>query len=189
VIGETEFALLNAVYLKKLASLDELSVITSIPLETVEDFAARFSTNEALFSMPAGVMLMPAGTELVLAYYHETYETLRANPLVTQWYERFEVLNTRFISLISEWQRSERDPHALDKVIQVVERLVTAIETIVGDIPRYEGYARRFRAAVDRVDSGDAEYVSNPTKDSIHNVWFEFHEDILAVLGRPRDTT
>jgi hypothetical protein len=23
--------------------------------------------------------------------------------------------------------------------------------------------------------------------DSIHNIWFEFHEDILTLLGRPRD--
>jgi hypothetical protein len=38
------------------------------------------------------------------------------------------------------------------------------------------------------VDAGDASFVVTPTKDSVHNVWFEFHEDILSVLGRPRDT-
>jgi hypothetical protein len=132
---------------------------------------------------------MPAGTELVLEFYRDEYARLRADPAVTAWYERFEVVNTRFIALISEWQRSGGDGSVLGKVIQVVERLMKSISELETDIPRYEGYPRRFAAAIERVDAGDSEYVSNPTKDSIHNVWFEFHEDILAVIGRPRDTT
>jgi hypothetical protein len=42
---------------------------------------------------------------------------------------------------------------------------------------------------MDLVDQGRREFVCKPTLDSVHNIWFEFHEDILAVLGRPRDTT
>ena len=53
-------------------------------------------------------------------------------------------------------------------------------------IPRYTGYVRRFSAAW-LVDRGQRDFVCSPTIDSVHNIWFEFHEDILAVLGRPRD--
>ena len=37
--------------------------------------------------------------------------------------------------------------------------------------------------------NGLREYVCKPTIDFVHNIWFEFHEDFLAVLGRPRDMT
>ena len=33
-----------------------------------------------------------------------------------------------------------------------------------------------------------SERLARPMVDSVHNIWFEFHEDILSVLGRPRDT-
>lgn len=189
MIGIEEFAFLNAIYLKKLAPLEDIGVITGLSGETVERLAGQYVASETVFSTPNGVMLMPSGTELVLEYYHETYEALRPQPGLGAWYERFEVINTRFIALISEWQRSGGDATSLGKAIQVVERLMKAIGELEPDIARYESYARRFALAIEKVDAGDSDYVSNPTKDSIHNVWFEFHEDILAVLGRPRDTT
>jgi hypothetical protein len=37
-----------------------------------------------------------------------------------------------------------------------------------------------------KVDEGDTAYVSTPTVDSVHNVWFEFHEDLLRTMGRAR---
>lgn len=189
MISETEFALLNAVFLKKVASLDEIADITAIPLETADELAAKFHDGEALISTPGGLMIMPVGTDLVLAYYRDRYAATRSDPMVKEWYERFEVLNARFIAAISDWQRSERDPAALEKVVQIVERLMQSIEQLLRAVPRYEGYNRRFQAAIDRIDAGDTAYVSSPMKDSVHNVWFEFHEDVLAVLGRPRDTT
>ena len=65
---------------------------------------------------------------------------------------------------------------------------MTALEQVADRLPRYRHYADRFRKSLDRVDSGQVEYVTSPTVDSLHNIWFEFHEDILALLGRPRET-
>ena len=36
------------------------------------------------------------------------------------------------------------------------------------------------------IDAGRHELVSSPMVDSVHNVWFEFHEDLLRTLGRAR---
>jgi hypothetical protein len=55
-------------------------------------------------------------------------------------------------------------------------------------LSRYEIYVDRFNASVTRIDEGDKDFVCKPTIDSVHNIWFEFHEDILSVIGRPRDT-
>ena len=63
---------------------------------------------------------------------------------------------------------------------------VKALGGITPTIGRYERYADRFRTAMDRVDTGATEYVTSPTVDSLHNIWFEFHEDLLRTLGRER---
>ena len=34
----------------------------------------------------------------------------------------------------------------------------------------------------------DAEWITSPTRDSIHTIWFELHEHLLATLGRDRTT-
>jgi hypothetical protein len=39
---------------------------------------------------------------------------------------------------------------------------------------------------VTAVDTGEHDLVASPMADSIHNIWFEFHEDLLRTLGRTR---
>ncbi len=90
---------------------------------------------------------------------------------------------------MTEWQQTEGDERVERRLLQAAERLVKDIGQWVPRIPRYAAYARRFEHSMDRVDQGQRDFVCKPTIDSVHNIWFEFHEDILAVLGRPRDTT
>ena len=99
---------------------------------------------------------------------------------------RFETLNDQFIKAVSDWQKNDEDERAKTKILRVVERLIKAMRDIVPIIPRYENYVRRFTYGVVRVDRGERDYVCGPSIDSVHTVWFEFHEDILSV-GRPRD--
>ena len=73
------------------------------------------------------------------------------------------------------------------KVVKTVERLIKSLRDLASEIPRYQAYARRFADGVAAIDRGAVEFVCNPTIDSVHTVWFDFHEDILSVLGRPRD--
>jgi hypothetical protein len=108
---------------------------------------------------------------------------------LAQWYDRFETVNGQFLKVVSEWQKSDGDDERLlSRLTRIVERHVAAIEHIVADIPRYDIYVRRFTSGLDKVDQGQRDFVTSPMVDSLHNIWFEFHEDILAVLGRPRDT-
>lgn len=73
--------------------------------------------------------------------------------------------------------------------IQAAERLTRDSAPLVPKVPRYTYYIAHFERSMERVDHALREYVCKPTIDFVHNIWFEFHEDILAVLGRPRDTT
>ena len=129
------------------------------------------------------------GRQAVLDYYDAAYEDMRADPEIQSWYVRFETVNDRFLQLVSAWQNNgEGQDRVYDRLARTVERHVAALEQVADRLPRYRHYAERFRKSLDRVDSGQVEYVTSPTVDSLHNIWFEFHEDILAVIGRPRET-
>ena len=137
-------------------------------------------------------MLTDEGCQAVLDYYEATYDDIRADPEIQDWYVRFETVNDRFLQLVSAWQTrgdsNDGQDRVYDRLARTVERHVVALEQVADRLPRYRHYADRFRKSLDRVDSGQVEYVTSPTVDSLHNIWFEFHEDILALLGRPRET-
>jgi hypothetical protein len=89
---------------------------------------------------------------------------------------------------VSEWQSTDGDERIQSRLIKTVERLSKNLQELTPLIPRYESYRNRFGASIARIDEGEKEFVCTPTIDSVHNIWFEFHEDILSVIGRPRDT-
>jgi hypothetical protein len=188
-VTEAEFAVLNAVYLKKLASVTELAELTETPVAAVDALVVALSDRDLVMATAAGTLLSEAGRAAVVDYYADTYGSARTDQAVIEWYERFESLNSRFIALVTDWQRSGGDAAVQERLIKVVERLVSSLDDLIVRIPRYDSYGRRFNLAIARVDAGDADLVANPRRDSLHNIWFELHEDILAVLGRPRDTT
>jgi hypothetical protein len=77
-----------------------------------------------------------------------------------------------------------------DKVIGRLEKLVARLDPLLDALaahdPRFVAYPRRFTTALAGIDDGRHELVSSPTVDSVHNIWFEFHEDLLRTLGRDR---
>lgn len=189
MLSDNEFAALNAIYLKKMATAATISEMTSLPTDEVGAQLAQAQQKEQVIALPDGAMLLPGGTQAVLDYYDRKYADMRVEPQTVQWYEAFETLNSRFIGAVTDWQRSDGDERVERKLLQCAERLAKDIGALVPHVPRYAEYVRRFEHSMDRVDQGQRDYVCKPTIDSVHNIWFEFHEDILAVLGRPRDTT
>jgi hypothetical protein len=186
-LNDTQFLVLMAAHLNKMAGPDAIAAATEIDRTTVDEVLDQASAAGLGMSAGAQYMIFPDGSQAVLDFCNRTYAHLRTEEL-SAWYERFEMMNTQFIKLVTEWQTTSGDKDVEGKILKVVERLIRSIEKLVPDIPRYSHYVRRFTAGIGHVDAGDASYVVTPTKDSIHNVWFEFHEDILSVLGRPRDT-
>lgn len=189
MINEQTFKALNAIYLRKMANMEALAECSGLEVETARPLVEEAVASGLLIDLGGQYMLQEDGTRAVLEFYDQTYSDERKNQDLVSWYDRFELINTQFLKLVSEWQSEQGgDDATLGRLTRVVERLIKALPQAVGFIPRYQVYADRFAAALARVDQGDHSYVSSPTTDSVHNVWFEFHEDILAVLGKPRDT-
>lgn len=188
-LDEAAFTVLNALMLKRMASTEQLAVLVGAGADVVETQLADAQAQGLVMSMPSGHLLLPEGTAAVQAWYREHYAATRVDPALEQWYARFETLNTRFIALLTAYQQGGGDDDTLYKALDVVEQLVRALGALLPQVPRYADYQRRFEAASAAIEDGDRDLLCNPRRDSAHNVWFEFHEDILNVLGRPRDTT
>jgi len=184
---DATFLVLNGSHLKKMAAAGDIAAAVGVSAEVaLERLAAAVEKGWAI-AVGDRYMVAPDGTAAVHEMYAKRYGTLRGSPQIEAWYDRFEGLNAQFIKAVSEWQKDEEDEKAKAKILKVAERLNKALGELVPVIPRYENYVRRFTEGIGRVDRGERDYVCGPSIDSVHTVWFEFHEDILSVLGRPRD--
>ncbi|HEY6812674.1 MAG TPA: transcriptional regulator [Propionibacteriaceae bacterium] len=113
----------------------------------------------------------------------------------------FVVLNSRFLSTITDWQirprpadrlagndHSDRgwDDRVLNDLRRVHHALLPVCERLTAALDRFGGYPERYEAALIRADGGERSWVSQPKIDSCHTVWMELHEDLLATLGLQR---
>ena len=187
ITDERAFLVLNGAHLKKMANAEEIAAAVGVDVQTAASVLASAIAKHWAMDVDGRFLLVPEGTAVVHEFYRDIYGSLRLNTNLLAWYDRFEAINEQFIKQVSEWQAAEGDERVQARLMKTVERLMKFLEEIIPSIPRYETYVRRFANSVSLVDRGDKDYVCKPTIDSVHNVWFEFHEDILSVLGRPRD--
>jgi hypothetical protein len=78
------------------------------------------------------------------------------------------------------------DDCVFDELHGLQGRLQPVGEQLAAALARFDGYAERYSAALDRVDRGERAWVAQPKIDSCHTVWMELHEDLLATLGLER---
>ena len=184
---DDQFLVLNCIYLRKIVTAAAIGDSTALPGTAVEGALSAATEDGSVLDVGDGqYMLSEEGTQQVLGEYRRRYATERQDPFFADWYDRFEVLNGQFLAGISAWQQGG-DSNQLDRLLRLVERQIKALDGISVRVARYGTYRDRFERALERVDEGQSEYVVSPSVDSIHNIWFEFHEDILTLLGRPRD--
>jgi hypothetical protein len=185
-LAKSDYDVLNVVALKKMAAAPTVAHVTGHEPAQVErvldDLAER-----GLVVIASGAALPTDDADPVLkAAAGVIYAHVRSDPDIAGLVEKFETINARFLTTMSSWQQIDvggrkvvndhSDPAYDEKVIERLDRLVE----------RFGLYPRRFRGALDGIASGRHELVSSPTEDSVHNIWFEFHEDLLRTIGRER---
>jgi len=186
MLDEDAFLMLNALYLKKMAPVGDVAEISGVPADQVRALVGRFADQGWVLDMGEEILIQPEGMTAVQDHYRQSYAALSQRQEMAAWFARFEPINKQFIKHVSDWQQTGGDPRDQERVIATVERLVKLIREIAQLIPRYSGYARRFERSVTEVDKGNPDFVCTPTVDSLHNIWFEFHEDFLMTLGKER---
>ena len=187
LLADDQFLVLNAIYLHKMATAEHVADVTNLEGTRVRALLDASDADGLTVELGGQTMLNDSGRARVLAFYDKAYAEVRTGEPVRAWYERFEGVNAQFIKLVTEWQKSDGDERAQERLVRLVERHIASLHTLAQIVPRYGSYAARFEHGLSKIDGGDSDYVCKPTIDSVHNVWFEFHEDILAVIGRPRE--
>lgn len=196
----TGYDVLNVVALKKMATAGAIAPTLGLDVDAVAALLGSLA-DQGLVVVAGGAALPTDSAEPALkAAAAVRYAGLRTDPGVLAQVEKFEAVNAQFLTTISAWQQvdvggrkvandhidAEYDDKIIGRIDKLVARLDPLIDALAAHDPRFAGYPKRFAAALGEVDAGRPEYVSSPTLDSVHTVWFEFHEDLLRALGRER---
>lgn len=97
-------------------------------------------------------------------------------------YEAFLPLNRRFLAACVDWQDHLIE---LEVFLELIDELVPILDSLTSVRDRFGSYAPRLVGAVAGATADEA-WIDSPTRDSVHTIWFELHEHLLASLGRER---
>jgi hypothetical protein len=111
-------------------------------------------------------------------------------------YQRFLQFDKQVKRLTTEWQLSSgnsrkdgytaEDWDLIDRLGAAHEKAAAVVSVLGRAVPRFAGYPRRLRQALQHLEDGDRAWFSGITCDSYHLVWWQLHEDLLLALGVPR---
>ncbi|MDD7920195.1 hypothetical protein [Actinomycetospora callitridis] len=199
-LAKPDYDVLNVLALKKMAGAAAIATVTGMEAGDVEGRLEDLANN-GLAVVAGGSALPTDEAEPALAATAAgIYAPIRADDDVLALVGRFETTNSQFLVAMSSWQQVEvggrkvtndhSDAGYDEKVITKIERLVGRLEALLDALAehdaRFSTYSTRFASALEAVDAGDHDLISSPTRDSVHTIWFEFHEDLLRTLGRER---
>jgi hypothetical protein len=126
-----------------------------------------------------------------------------ARDVVTAVHRDFLPLNEGFGRACTDWQvrPTARDPlarndhsdlrwdhHVLTRLRGYDADLAALCERLAAHLQRFAPYPALYTAALGRLPGGDHAWVDGPDRDSLHLLWLQFHEDLLATLGLRRGT-
>lgn len=200
MLDELGFTVLTTVVSKKIATASSVAKATGMSLADVEKELAALEADELVYSAGEHVLPTEEGQDRMTAYADSAYQDLRADEEMIRWHERFDSANRRFLKAITDWQivplgagrtandhtDARYDSQVLGRIDALVSKVRTLLDQLAEKAPRFARYRERLDAAMERVDQGDTRYVAEPLIDSVHTVWFEFHEDLLLALGKER---
>ena len=195
-----EFEVLNVIVLKGTCRTSTVADVLGTSEAGVEGTAAALEQGDLIARASDLMLPTDAAEPALVAFAADAYKDLRSGPESDGLHERFERINGQLLQTMAAWQQIDVGGHSVandhsdrdydEKVITRAAKLVERVKRIAGALgehdPRFLRYGERFDAALDRVDRGDRDYLSSPVLESVHNIWFEFHEDLLRSLGKAR---
>lgn len=147
-----------------------------------------------------GYTLTAAGRDVGAELLHDELAAAGTRGLVDAGYHEFMAMNGELLSICTDWQvmrvdgvelvndhlDAARDRAVLSRLDELQARTGPVLDRLAAALARFGGYGSRLTAAHERINAGETEWLTRPTIDSYHTVWFELHEDLLATLGRRR---
>ena len=146
-------------------------------------------------------VLTPVGREQGQAALIQELQLVEAQEFIQAAYDNFLRLNPEMLQLCTDWQviddgsgeqklndhsDSAYDSGILDRLAVLDQRITEVLGHLAEVLSRFDNYPPRFTLALEKVLSGDLDWLTKPIMPSYHTVWFELHEDLLATLGIDR---
>lgn len=191
-----ELSLLQLARVKGLLSADAAALALDTNAAAVSGAFEQLCAKGWLGSTPRGWRLTPEGRRIVSGMIEEERSGLDA-AVLRALYREFCEINTELKATMTAWQlRDDGKPNdhsdgAYDRTVSARLILLHAsadslIARLVAAAPRLAHYRRRLAVALDKIQRGEAAYFARPIIDSYHTVWFELHEDLMAMNGLTR---
>ncbi|MFT3872361.1 MAG: hypothetical protein QM714_06885 [Nocardioides sp.] len=198
---QTTFLAVHGLVVKKAGTAEDVAVVTGV---AVEDATAALDAAAELGQVLAArgkYMVTPAGRTWLDEQYPVVFAEHRANQILADAYERFEVVNRELLGLMTRWQtmtvRGQSLPNdhtdeaydaaLVDELGDLHEQALPVLQTFADHEVRLSAYISALENAQERILAGEHEFVSGARIQSYHTVWFELHEDLLRMLGRTRE--
>jgi hypothetical protein len=191
-----EFVVLRALRLKGRAGSEGLSAATGVDEASVKAVLLGLVQAGAAREAGGAYMLLPPGRQRqdeLLAAERETVD----GAAMSEVYEQFTAVNGDFKALANDWQMRGEEPNdhsdgaydqqVLDRLPAIHERVAPVVEQAGRLVPRLSVYGARLGNALGKVLAGDHAWLLKPLTDSYHTVWFELHEELIALSGLSRE--
>jgi len=190
-----ELAVLQAIRLKGRGDAAAAAVCVGVDESTAAGILADLAERGLVKGGPA-FRITPEGREHLTAALAAERAEVDLTALKAA-YADFDQVNSELKAIVTAWQM--RDPEtpndhtdaAYDAT--VIERLggvdvafTPVLEQVIAAAPRLHPYRLRFANALQRIHAADTAFVARPLIDSYHTVWFEFHEELIGLLGLSR---
>lgn len=191
---------LHALAVKKHADATAVAEFTGLPVAEVSSLLAAAAKGGRVIEAQGKYALAPLARVALEGQYSREYADRRSDGSFLEAYEAFERLNVQLKRLITDWQTIEiggarvpnnhsdpaYDERIVDRLADLHERAERILRQLARAVPRFAYYQRNLISALDRVEQGASEWVSDARLPSYHTLWFELHEDLLRILGRQR---
>jgi pyruvate,orthophosphate dikinase len=189
---------LQVLNVKGRATPEALAVAVGADAAATAEAVAGFAAAGLVEPTKLGYKLTEPGCRRVDELY--AVERSQAGTVVEDVYRAFGPINDEVKQIVTDWQmrtvggeltlNDHSDPHHDQRVIARLRtadaKVSTALAPLTAALPRFAAYPDRLGRAVAEVCAGDHTMLAAPLKDSYHTVWFELHEELLALADRPR---
>jgi pyruvate,orthophosphate dikinase len=192
----SDLPLLQLLRVKGLVDAAGLAAASGISESEVQAACERWAAEGLVSSTPRGWRLTGPGREHLAGLLADERAGLDQGAL-TPVYEAFLSPNKDLKAAITAWQmRDEATPNdhsdaaydagVIARIAQVDQAIAPILAQLAELAPRLSRYRLRLSGALAKVQAGDHAFIARPIVDSYHTVWFELHEDLIAVTGRNR---